>query len=268
MFARPDGSTVRSHSFCRGSCRGDLPLAALRCRFPSFHGPYGRARLRALEVVGRSSPQDVPSAWEDFPPGPEIFPVGAAGHLSIIAPGRLPSCSGPGGLSAAHRQQEQGTTMSYLCRSAILRRTLLSLPSPASCLAWRMPTKRSILVAMTWLPRLRCRASICPGTRCRPISGHWMTNSCASWAASRSPRSCNVACPASMSTKSRAILTSRSQLPRFHRIAIARHAAGVVRVLDGVRVNEAFGDVVHWDLIPAPPSPTCCWSRAPIRCTA
>jgi len=37
---------------------------------------------------------------------------------------------------------------------------------------------------------------------------------------------------------------------RLHRLAVAGHPAGDRRLMGGIRVNEAFGDTVNWDLIP------------------
>jgi hypothetical protein len=52
-----------------------------------------------------------------------------------------------------------------------------------------------------------------------------------------------------MSMKCRATL-SMDELPRLYRLAAAGHAPGPVGVFDGVRINQPFGDVVSWDLIP------------------
>ena len=45
-------------------------------------------------------------------------------------------------------------------------------------------------------------------------------------------------------------LRSGSALSRLHRLAGAGHPAGARGLHEGVRVNEAFGDTVNWDLIP------------------
>ena len=45
-------------------------------------------------------------------------------------------------------------------------------------------------------------------------------------------------------------LPTRREFSRLYRLLTARHSAGLSVFQDGVRINEAFADVVNWDLLP------------------
>jgi iron complex outermembrane recepter protein len=59
---------------------------------------------------------------------------------------------------------------------------------------------------------------------------------------------------------SRRSLSAGHPLSRLRGLAGARHAAGLAVYQNGVRVNEAFGDTVNWDLIPTSRSTASTWS--------
>ena len=67
----------------------------------------------------------------------------------------------------------------------------------------------------------------------------------------RSPIRCSSASPASTRRTSRATASRPGHpLSRLCRLAAARPAAGLAVYMNGIRINEAFGDTVNCDLIP------------------
>ena len=142
--------------------------------------------------------------------------------------------------------------MSYLCRSAILRRTLLSL-AIASVLPGlahadeAFDLGRDDVVATTPLPGIDLPRDQVPANirtlddeQLRKLGGQSLAEKL-----QRGLPSVNV--NEIQGNPYQADLNYRG----FTASPLLGTPQGLSVFLDGVRVNEAFGDVVHWDLIPS-----------------